>query len=280
MTLSQVSSLNSLYSDIYERARFVTREQSLMPSLVTRMGATGWMSRKIGIWSQATAVAIAEDQDLANAAEFSKSVDVTLTPGEIGAQFILTDRMVDTDPDGARAAAGYELGMAIATKIDTDLATDMASFSKEKGASGAALTIAKCAAALAYLRKTSIPGPFIFVLHPYGWHDVWTELGQPASQKALLGDIANEALRQYFVGRFLAADWFVSANISIDGTPDAVSGVFNRMALAIDMRRAPRLEPFRDPSARAVELNMTAGYAHGVWRDSYGVKLTHDATEP
>ena len=207
-------------------------------------------------------------------------MDATLTPGEVGAQYILTDRMMETDPDGARKAAGYELGMAIATKIDEDLANSMASFTKEKGASGAALTLAKCAAAIAYLRNSKIPGPFVFVLHPYGWHDIWTELGQPAAQKAFLGDLANQALKQYFVGSMLSATWFVSANITANATPDAVSGVFNKQALALDMRRAPRLEPFRDPSARATELNITAGYGYGVWRDSFGVKMTHDATEP
>ena len=69
MTLSTVSSLNSLYNDIYERARFVVREQSLMPSLVTRMGATGWMVREVGIWSTVTATALAEDDDMATATE-------------------------------------------------------------------------------------------------------------------------------------------------------------------------------------------------------------------
>ena len=42
-------------------------------------------------------------------------------------------------------------------------------------------------------------------------------------------------------------------------------------ALALDMRRAPRLEPERDASRRGYELNLSAVYAHGVWRPKFGV---------
>ena len=280
MALSTTSDLNGLYNDIFEGARHVARARNLMTAMVTTMGAKGWMTREAGIWSTTEAVAVAEDEDIANAVKLTKTLDAQLVPGEIGAQFILTDRMMETDPDGAVKAAKFELGAAVAKKIDVDLSTDMASFAKEKGASGATLTLAKCAAALAYLQTQSIPGPYVFILHPYGWFDIWTELGQPAVNQAFLGDLANQALRQYFVSNMLNSLWFVSPNVPVDATPDAVSGVFNKQALAIDMRRAPRLEPFRDPSARATELNITAGYGHGIWRPGYGVKLTHDATEP
>jgi len=109
--------------------------------------------------------------------------------------------------------------------------------------------------------------------------DIWTELGQPASQKALLGEVANEALRDFYVGDWLGADWYVSANIALSGT-DATSGVFNPQALAFDSRKPPTLEAERDASLRAWELNMSAGYAYGVRRSTYGVYYTADATAP
>ena len=110
--------------------------------------------------------------------------------------------------------------------------------------------------------------------------DVWVELGQPAANQAFLGDLANEAMKAFFVGQMLAAQWFTSANIAIDGSDDAVGAAFHREALAIDTRKEMTMEPERDASARLWELNMTAGYAHGVRRNTFGVKLTHDATEP
>lgn len=279
--LSTLSSLNGLYQEIYDRALVVARERSLFPSLVTPKSAKGWMVRKVGTWSTTTAVEVDEDEDVANAKEFKKTLTATINPTEIAAQFKLTDRMMETDPDGARKAAGWELGTAIAQKIDRLLAADMANFSKGKGASGATLTLAICAAALAYLQANEIPGPFVFVLHPYGWYDIWTELkGATTTGTGGPGSLANEALRQYYRSNLLGATWYISSNIIPDDTPDAISGVFNKQALVLDTRRPPRLEDDRDPSARATELTMTAGFGHGVYRSNYGVYITHDATEP
>ena len=118
------------------------------------------------------------------------------------------------------------------------------------------------------------------MLHPYQWHDIWVELGRPAATYDYLGDVANEAMRNYAVGKWVGMAWFTSANITIDASDDAVGAVFHREALALDTRRAPRLEPERDASLRATEMNMTAGYAHGVRRSTYGRYITSDATTP
>jgi len=280
MAITKVSDLNSLYNLIYEKARFVARDMNLMVNLVDNRSASGYMARKISERPQITATAKGEGVDFASPTTFGRTLVATLTPGVAFAQALLTDEDMQTDPDNAARDAAMEGGMAIAQKIDDDLANDMASFTTDKGATTTALTIAKCAAALAVLRNNSVPGPFTFVLHPYGWHDVWTELGQPVANDAFLGDVANEAMRQYFVGNFLAAQWFVNANIDVDGTPDAISGVFTRSAIMFDTREPFTMEPERDASMKATELNFSAGYAHGVVKASYGIKLTHDATEP
>lgn len=280
MALSKVGDLNSLFKLIYEDALYVAREQNLMVGLVTGYSATGWMDRKIPTYPQFTAEVVAEDVDYDNPQTFDKQVLATLSPSEVIAQARLTDRRRATDPEDARQDCATELGNAIATKIDTDLVTDLASFTTSKGSAGNALTIAKCAAAISVLRKNMAMNPIYVVLHPYGWHDVWVELGQPSANQAFLGDVANEAMKSFFVGQMLAAQWYTSANISIDTEADAIGGAFNKQALAFDSRKEPTLEPERDASFRAWELNMTAGYAHGVRRNAFGVKLIHDATEP
>lgn len=110
--------------------------------------------------------------------------------------------------------------------------------------------------------------------------DVWTELGQPATNQALLGDVANQALRDFYVGNWLNVQWFTSSNIEIDDQTDTVSAVFNPGAIGLDTREAPTLEPERDASRKAWELNVSASYAKGVIRNAFGVKLIADATEP
>jgi hypothetical protein len=282
MTLSKVSSLNSLFNSIYEQAIFVAREQNLMSGLVTNYTGSGMAARYLPIYPSLTAQAVSEGVDYSNATEWTKTAQMTLTPQIVKSQVVLTDARIQTDPDDARNAAADEMGGAIATKIDQDLLGLFSGLSTDKGTSGSALTIARCAAGMAVLTNNKARAPFFFVLHPYGWYDVWLELGQPSTNKALLGDTANEAIRQYYVGDWMNATWFASANISVDSTPNAVSGVFTREAFALDTRRSPSLAVEEDPSVAGYgyELNMEAWYAYGERMDDKGIALTHDATAP
>ncbi len=280
MAISKVSDLNSLFNTIFEDALFVAREQNLMTNLVTNYSARGWMDRKISIYPEIVAEVVAEAEDFSNPTTFDKTVLKTLTPAEVMAQVVLTDRRLETDPEDARRDASAELGNAIGTKIDKDIVAEFANFTTGLGSSGSALTINIVAAAISQLRNANAPNPIYVVLHPYGWHDIWDLLGTPASNLALLGDVANQALRDFYVGDWLNVRWFISGNIAVDATPDAVGGIFNPGALAFDSRKAPLMEPERDASLRAWELNMSAGYADGVRRTAFGRKLTHDATAP
>lgn len=280
--ISQVSSLSSLFSKVYEDAIFTAVETNIMAGLVYPYSATGWMDREVTKYpTPPTAQSVDEDQDYSNPIELSKS-SVTLTPGEIMAQAILTDRRIDTDPDGARADCAAWLGQAISTKIDTDLLGLFSSFTEGLGTANTSLTLDDIAGAVSILRTTSKGqgGPIYVVLHPYQWYDIWNELGTPAATYAFQGDVANEALRMAFVGNWLGAAWFQSANIDINDDDDAYGAVFKREAIALDTRKRPTLEPERDASLRAWELNMTAGYAYGIRRDEMGVYLISDATKP
>ena len=80
----------------------------------------------------------------------------------------------------------------------------------------------------------------------------------------------------FFVGQAYGISFFVSANITV-GT-GAHGGMFSRDALALDIRRQPRLEPERDASRRGWELNMSTVYAKGVWRPTFGVDMLFDST--
>lgn len=280
MAASTVTNLNSLFNTIYEDSLFVAREQNLMVNLVTNYSARGWMNRVIPIYAQITAEAVGENEDFANPTTFSKTAHATLTPGEIMAQVVLTDRRIETDPEDARRDASEELGNAIATKIDTDLVGLFSSFTTTTiGTAGQGLTLNKVAAAQIQIRNQKAPNPLYIVLHPYGWFDIWDELGTPGTN-SWQGDIANEALRSFYVGDWLNAQWFVSANISVDASDDAYGGIFNPQALAFDSRKSPLMEPERDASLRAWELNMSAGYAYGIRRQAFGGYLLHDATAP
>ena len=281
MAVTQLSDLNSLFNTIYERALFVARENNLMAALVDNRSATGWMNRVVPIRPSVSAVSVAETEDYNSPTTFGRSTKATLTPGEIIAQVVLTDRDMETDPDSAVNDATMEMGNAVGTKIDEDLLGLFGSFSTDIGdGAGNTATISNVAAGIAILgaNKARQYGRPNIVLHPYHWHDIWIELGQPGTNN--VGDQRTGALRDYFMSDMLAADWYTSSNISIDGSDDAVSGLFVRPALMLDTRRAPRPENERDASARAWELNITAGYAYGIVRQEFGLAFTADASTP
>ena len=281
MAISKVSSIASnLQPKILAESLFVAREMNLMAGLVYNYTGQGMSTRYVGIYPEVTAATVAEGVDYSNATEWTKSEQASFTPTTAMAQTLVTDERVATDPEDAVQSAARELGGAIATKIDEDLVNLFSSFTTDKGTAGSAMSIARAAAAMAVLHNNKVRQPFSYVVHPYHWFDVWTELGQPAASKALLGDVANQALADYFVSNFNGANWFTSANISVDSADDAVSGVFHREALGLDTRRGLTLEPERDASKRATEYNMSAWYAVGVRRSDYGIALTADATEP
>ncbi len=67
---------------------------------------------------------------------------------------------------------------------------------------------------------------------------------------------------------------------SPDSNDDFRGAVFAQDAIAIDWRRPIRIEPERKASRRGTQYNMSAVYAHGVWRPSLGVQMIFDATAP
>lgn len=283
MAITKYSDISSFVATIYERSLFVVREMNLMAGLVSNYSAQGWMARQFSTRPQVTPESVADGVDYSNPTTFNKSSVGTLTPGEVIAQVILTDQNVETDPDGARNDAATELGMAVAGKIDTDLCSVFDSFATDKGdGAGNTATIANMAAGVAVVRyNMKAAGPINIVFHPYHWHDIWTEIGQPAATYANLADLTSQALRDYYVGSLLGVRIFTSSNLKDLGGDDFVSGIFSPQSIALDTRRAYRLEPERDASLRAWELNATAGYAYGLGaRPTHGVGFTADASEP
>jgi len=122
--------------------------------------------------------------------------------------------------------------------------------------------------------------PYVAVLHPTHWH-------QLATTAAVAGTVTNapnfqdEVMRRWYVGTAAGVDIFVSNNVPAGSTStDSYSAMFNPRALAYDLRRDYRLEPERDASARAWELNATMLYAHGVWRPLWGAYILCDAQAP
>lgn len=272
----------ALIPRIIEDAYFIAEQVVLMPGIVTNFTASGTTARSIGRYDQGTAAEVGEGSAVGSYSHAAKSVAQTLTPKTAQIEDLLTDDRVNTDEQDAAIASSRRMGLALGRKIDKDLVDVFASANIKKGNAGSAVTIATAAAAISVLRKNNTPNPIYAVWHPYHWHDVWVELGQPVTQKAFLGDVANEAMRDYYVGDFLGAMHLIDSNIDkFGGTAGtAHSGIFHPLGIALDTRTPITFESIRVPAKRATEIVGYVQYGVGENQEEHLAAVIGDVTEP
>jgi hypothetical protein len=278
--LNPTTDITTYIQTIYEDAMFVARENMFFDQLITTFSdRTGNADRSSSIYGSATMASIGETDDLASQA-FTPSVLATLTPAEVGAQFFLPDLRVESDPFQVRSDASMELGAAIATKVQQDSLTSLASLTGGTiGAAGTTITWGHFFAARAVLKNQKAPEPYICVLHEYQWQ-VLAKASSVSATVAFSPSFQDDVMRRYYVGTAAGVDIFATVDITPDASDDASGGMFARSAMALDMRRAPRLEAERNASRRGIELNLTSVYGYGVWRPAFGVTMLFDATTP
>lgn len=286
-TLNTYSLVSSVAPDIQEDAIFVVREVGLMQQLVTIFNDTmGMNPRKGYVYNQSSASDIGETDDLTSSA-FTPSLDQTLTPSEIGEQFFVTDARVESEaPENWRNDASQELGLAALDKIETDLLGELGNLTGGSiGASGTVITWGYLGAAIGRARNAnkSAAKPLVGVIHGYQWSVLGKSATLAGATVAATAPNWQDGLTRLGGSSVKVFDYlgvpFYQVFGGLSGT-DFTGGVFPREAIAIDWRRAIRVEAERDASRRGTELNMSAIYAHGVWRPTRGIKFTFNASAP
>lgn len=278
------SDISSIAPNIQEDAIFIVREAGIMQGLVTVFRDATGLNPRVGYkYNAGTAQIVGEADDLTSRA-FTPSADQTLTPAEIGLQFFVTDSRAESDaPENIITDAGRELGFAALDLVESHLISDMASLTGGSvGASGTAITWGYVSAAIAQARyvNKNVNVPLSCVIHGYQAAVLAKSASIAGATTIAAPSVADQVTRQGLSQAFV----FMGVPIyqvfgGLSGT-DFTGGVFPRLALAIDWRRGIRVEPQRDASRRGTEFNMSAVYAHGVWRPDRGIKMVFDASAP
>ena len=275
---STSSTLSELYTEIVAEALFVASERSIMRPLVKNYAITGGgKSVEVPIYATVSAAAVSEASDLSNTAINPSSV--TITASENGIMTTLTDLGRNAAPRNVAADIGKLFGEAIAKKIDTDLTALFDGFSTAVGSGSTALTAALVFQSIANVRNAGVSMDGVStVLHPMVAYDLKANLTNTFAN-ANGNDLANEALRNGFVGRLGGVPIYETTNVANDGTAgDYKQGVFHRDALGLAMMQDLKIETQRDASLRADEIVATAVYGVGELNDSYGVELHSDSS--
>ena len=275
---STSSTLSELYTEIVAEALFVASEKSIMRPLVKNYAISGGgKSVEVPIYSAVSAAAVSEASDLSNTA--INPTSVTITASENGIMTTLTDLARNAAPRNVAADIGRLFGEAIAKKQDTDLTALFDGFSTAVGSGSTALTAALVFQSIANVRNAGVSMDGVSaVLHPMVAYDLKANLTNTFAN-ANGNDLANEALRNGFVGRLGGVPIYETTNIDNDGTAgDYKQGVFHKDALGLAMMQDLKIETQRDASLRADEIVATSVYGVGELNDTYGVELHSDSS--
>jgi hypothetical protein len=280
-SLNPSTDISAYIQTIYEASILVARDNNVMTGLVrTFNDRTGLASRSNSQYNGLTVNSIAETDDLTGQA-FTPSPISTLTPSEAGGQYFLTDSRVESDPFAVRNDASADMGGAMATKMETDLIGNFTSFTGGTvGAAGTAITWGHIFAMEARLRANKAPYPYYLCLHPYQWQPLAKAASVSGTASNAAASLLEEVNSMFFVRQVGGVLLFISANIPTISGDDAYVGMWSRDAMALDVRRQPRIEPQRDASRRGWELNLSTVYAHGVWRPTFGIQGLFDNSLP
>lgn len=283
MANSTTTSLASLISPIVQEALFTASEKSIMRGLVREYSVannTG-TTAQVPVYPVVTAEDLTEGTDMSGTSADQQITTTTksITLKEVGIMTNLTDFIRDTSEQNVVSHLGRLFGEAIAKKIDTDLIALFAGFSFDAGASNTEMTPQDLFEAAAKLRSNNAPGPYYGVFHPNAIFNVKKVLatqGNTPFGGNGQSDLANEALRNGFVGSIAGIQIFESSNFTVDGDDDSVGGVFSQDALGLAMQNDLSMEMQRNASLRAEEVVATARYGVAELIDSYGVRIQAD----
>lgn len=272
--------ISSLLPDVYEAALMYAQESFIMPNLVTLYtDQTGMQDRNFSEYSTGTvSTGLGETTDLTTQA-FDRALLSTLTPGEIGTQFVVTDRRLDSDDVDLLADLAQHLGYTIFRQIEADLLGHFASMAGGAvGSIGTRLTWETVYKARAELANAAVPPPYQLVISEYQYYDLATSANLAGLSAPAPLRIRDDIVSRYYVASVGDIDIYTTSLLG--ATDPTIGGMFNRGAMALDIRRAMRIELQRDASLRATEVNATAIYAHGLRRPAWGVQIYADGTAP
>ena len=207
---------------------------------------------------------------------------VDLTASEVGANIILTDKLVRQSAQNIFSIIGRQLGDGMARKKDVDVLALYSGFSTDIGAAGRSMSLANVSATVAYAKGKKFGSQVYIVQHPFAVWDIANTAVTASSTYPVPTGWSQDLLGNFFSGLrpINGVPIFEDGNITIDSSDDAVGVCADKSALAVLKSVDTRTERQRDASLRATEVVITADYGVFELDDSKGVALTLDAGTP
>lgn len=286
--ITGTAQLGDLVNQIRARAIHTMLDYGVFPGVNDRVsvpkGTRSYTEPKIAAVS---AYELSEGVDMAQAQALSDSL-LTVTPVEYGVQVIYTKLAQVTRSEAIVPLITRAITDALKKKQDTVGTEQMDNFSTALGSgSGTTLTRGYLGASMARIRgnATEISNdPVVCVVHPFTYNDLVDQVADgtlTTSGWAATGlaGAPEDFARKYVVGRFANMPIMTDSNIAVSSNA-AKGGVFTKEAIVYAELWPIDIEPEKDASLRATELNGTMCFAYGERTDTWGVELNLGATAP
>ena len=284
-------SLSDSLPTLIMSARIVREYEGVMPTVVDKQilgEGVGNSWNEVSL-AQLTAQAITENTELDNPQQLSDTL-FTITPTVVGINTFITDRVAARISKNAFAKTGALAQNAIQRKKDEDGITvlDGGVTSTSPGA-GAVLNNGHIAAAISRIAgNTTEPGnpPYRAVLHPFQIKDIQDDLANTLGGTTYPipdGPTAQAWRDGWYKGQLFGASVHSDGNITINGSDDAIGGVFSADAIVLVQGRAPRTETKREPQrgGGGTSVFLYDEYAYGERSSgNWLYEIQSDATAP
>ena len=224
-----------------------------------------------------------EGQDIVDEEEIGMTT-VSVTPGEVGAKVILTDKLLRQNVAVNFQTIGRQLGDAMKRKRETDLIDLFSSLNggTSHGSAGTAFSVANISAVVGIAKADNYGDNLSIFQHPNAVLRLAKDLSTIGSGtiRPIPEGYSARLMEKAFKGyQIWDVPVFETGNITRDSGDDAIGAIINYDALGVIQSKAPGVERERDASLRAWEVVMVSDYAAFELDDTRGAPLTYDAAD-
>ena len=287
---STTGQLENASKEMIAQARYTEEHNAPVVQLVERFklekGADTLVIPKVG---QMTMSTLSEGQDIVDEEDLGMS-SVSVTPGEVGAKVIITDKLLRQSTQNIWGIVGRQLGDGMARRKDTDLVGLFTALNggTDLSSAGRLLTVANSMSVIGVAKADKYGSDLRAVFHPNSILNLAKDLtvigastwatSDASGTAAIPHGISEEKLQKFWTGmRLGGVPFYETGNITIDSNGDGQGAIFDKGALGILESVSISREKERDASLRAWEMVMVADYAAFEIDDDRGAGVLVDA---
>lgn len=280
------TTINSeLFTNLLAEAQFAMYENSIARQLVTpfTFPANSGKVMQVPVYAAVTAGDLTEGT--APSAADTNTTSVSITLGEVGTYFQVTDFLRDSAQRDVIADLGAQAGRAIAEKMDEDVFALFNSISASVGTEDSAITVDNIMEAIATLRQAKVTGPLSAVVGPRQALQLKKALYNAGGTVATANNYGASILERGFIGTIGGCSVYESSLVKQDLDTDAdaelntVGAVFSPTALGHAIRGGVVMEDQRQAAARATDIMMSVVKGEAILQNSHAVKIVGSASD-